>query len=379
MEPVSKNSITFLLRLIFLTWIISKAICFPLWMGYREFPLVPVWDGFSVIPAWVHFALFVTSMALMALSIIVPRKLFIRIILILEILSCLLDQNRWQPWEYQFLFFIFCFAVLKTENMIRKSWQVILVSTYFFGGLFKMNPYFIHDTWQYLILIKWLHIQTENEWLLRAGYIIPIIELIAGLFLLFMKTQRLAAIVLMAMHIFILGLLGPAGLNINGVVWPWNIFLAIMLGYLFLKNPHSVFGGMVHFRPAFIVVIIAWMVMPWFRFAGIWDKYLSSVLYGGGVEQLFICTTSPEALQKSAPYRKDNLRFIPCEYAIPVYKWGMYNMSTAPYPEQRVFKKIMIAWKDKYGSADFYLYKPGFKATISFWNTSNGGNWQQIR
>ncbi|MCC6258125.1 MAG: hypothetical protein IT254_07380, partial [Chitinophagaceae bacterium] len=268
---------------------------------------------------------------------------------------------------------------MPTEDMLRKSWQVILVSTYFFGGLFKFNPYFIHDTWQYLILIKWLHIIPTNEWILRAGYIIPLIEMLAGFFLLFRVTQRMAAILLIAMHVFILLLLGPTGLDINAVVWPWNIFLAILLFALFIPPSQAIFGGEVLYRPAFILLIIAWLLMPWFRFGGVWDKYLSSVLYGGGVEQLFICSNNPEALQMTAPFRNEKFSLVPCSSAIPVYKWGMHEMRTAPYPEQRVFKRIMKSWGKKYGSAQFYLFKPGFKSTVKVWNREGRGGWQTVR
>jgi len=379
MIPGSKNKNGFLLRILFLTWILSKAICFRLWMGERDFPLVPVWDGLLALPLWIHFALFVSSMALMALSVAAPRKLFIWVILAFEIMLCLMDQNRWQPWEYQFLFFIFCCVAFKPENMVRKSWQIILVSTYFFGGLFKLNAYFIHDTWQYLILIKWLHIQNSNVWLLRAGYILPLLEMCAGLLLLFRKTQKPAALVLISMHLFILLFLGPVGLNINAVVWPWNVFLIMLLFYLFYKNPQPVFDGMVFYRPAFFLIILAWLVMPWFQFWGFWDKYLSSVLYGGGVVQLFICSTNAEALQRASPYRKDIGSLIPCREFIPVYQWGMYEMNTAPYPEQRIFKKIMKSWEQKYGSATFYLFKPGFKASVKIWDKSGGGSWRPVR
>lgn len=376
---INKRSSGFLIRLVFIAWIVSKSISYMLWMGNREFPLVPVWDWLLAIPFWVHFAIFVSSLALMALSVFSPQKLFAWIILCLEIFSCLLDQNRWQPWEYQFLFFLFCYASMPTEDMLRKSWQVILVSTYFFGGLFKFNPYFIHDTWQYLILIKWLHIIPTNEWILRAGYIIPLIEMLAGFFLLFRVTQRMAAILLIAMHVFILLLLGPTGLDINAVVWPWNIFLAILLFALFIPPSQAIFGGEVLYRPAFILLIIAWLLMPWFRFGGVWDKYLSSVLYGGGVEQLFICSNNPEALQMTAPFRNEKFSLVPCSSAIPVYKWGMHEMRTAPYPEQRVFKRIMKSWGKKYGSAQFYLFKPGFKSTVKVWNREGRGGWQTVR
>lgn len=373
----SKSKFDLLIRLLFLAWIITKLISLKLWMGDRYFPLVPVSDSLLALPSWLHLALFASSMALMLLSVFKPVKTFIWLIVFFELASCLLDQNRWQPWEYQFLFFITSYAALNKEEDRSTAWLIILVSTYFFGGFFKLNAAFIHDTWQYLILIKWLHLAPGNVWLLRFGYVLPLVELAAGLFLLVPRLKKIGAWAIVSMHLIILLLLGPAGLNINAVVWGWNIFLPITVYFLFLHKFEK--GSQVHFsfKPFLIIILLAWCVLPWFQSFGFWDKYLSSVLYGGGVEQLFICTQNDEALSKASAYRVDKINTVPCAPAIPVYKWGMYEMRTAPYPQPRVTRKIIEYWNKSYGEARFYLFKPGFKATVKIWDADKQG-WIEV-
>lgn len=367
----SKSKLNLLIRLLFLAWIITKLISLKLWMGDRYFPLVPISDYLLEIPAWVHLALYASSMALMFLSVFKPSKSVIWLIVALEVASCLLDQNRWQPWEYQFLFFVSSFAVFKRDEDKISSWLIILVSTYFFGGFFKLNAAFIHDTWQYLILMKWLHLAPGNIWLLRFGYMLPLLEITAGVLLMIPRFRKAAAWIIISMHIFILILLGPAGLNINAVVWSWNIFLAITVYVLFFQKTENALRLSFSLHPFLVFMLVVWWIMPWFQSFGFWDKYLSSVLYGGGVEQLFICTHNDEALSKASPYRLDKTGTVPCAPVIPVYKWGMYEMKTAPYPERRVTRKIIEYWNRNYGKADFYLFKPGFQTTVKIWDAKN--------
>ena len=355
-------------RLLFLAWLVTKLISMKLWLADRDFPLVPVSDAFLDLPAWIHLALFASSSALMLLSLFRPFKIFIWIIIALEIISCLLDQNRWQPWEYQFLFFISAYAVFKKDQLLTNAWVGILAGTYFFGGLYKLNAAFIHDTWQYLILIKWLHFPPGNVWLLRFGYMLPLVEMLAGFSLVIPRLQKTAAVLIIFIHVFILLLLGPLGLNINAVVWPWNIFLALTLYFLFLHKRESPFRFRLSYDPFLNLILLAWWIMPWLQSIGYWDKYLSSVLYGGGVEQVFICTNNNEALTKASAYRIDNMSSIPCSPVIPVYKWGIHEMRTAPYPEPRVTRKIIDYWVKTYGDAGFYLFKPGFKSSLRTWD-----------
>ena len=86
------------------------------------------------------------------------------------------------------------------------------------------------------------------------------------------------------------------------------------------------------------------------------------MLYSGGVEQLYICSHNPAAKKEMNAYMDKEFKVIPCSPVLSVYKWGVAEMNTAPYPEKRVYKAIIKAWEKKYpGTTDrFYMYKPGF-------------------
>ena len=83
----------FLLRLLLLTWIITKLLCFPLWLGDRDFPTVPVHDLLLQVRVYWHAILFWAAIGLMAVGILVPQRKLLAAILLLEVLSCLLDRH----------------------------------------------------------------------------------------------------------------------------------------------------------------------------------------------------------------------------------------------------------------------------------------------
>ena len=354
-----------ILRLVCITWFISKLICYKLWLANRLFPLVPVNDSLSFLPSFVHSALFAISLVSMLMIMIFPNKKTVAILVIAEVLSCLLDQNRWQPWEYQFIFMLLVYVSFKDEKQARFSWQLIIAGVFFFSGLGKLNSAFIHDVWQNLMLHRWLGIAPVNIWFIRSGYALPLIEMTAAICLLIGKARKPAVWVLTLMHVVILLMLGPVGLNINAVIWPWNVLMPLLLFSLFY-NSSTAYDHAYFRKPLAWLVLLCWWILPWFQLAGYWDKYLSSVLYSGGVEQLFICTNNPAAKKQMTVYIDKEFKVIPCSPVLSVYKWGVTEMKTAPYPEKRIYKAIIAAWEKKYpnNTDRFYIYKPGFAYTV---------------
>ena len=352
-------------KLVCIAWFISKIICYQLWFADRLFPLVPIHESLSAIPSFLHSTLFFISLASMLVFLFFPDKKIMILLLLAELLSCMLDQNRWQPWEYQFIFMLATMVFCKEEKQVLFAWQCIIAGLYFFGGLGKLNSAFIHDTWQHLVLHKWLGVSGVNISVTRSGYLLPLIEMAAGAGLLFHPAKKICLLILILMHGLILLMLGPLGLNINAVVWPWNLLMPFCLYFVFFK-PAMVFSKTNFYKPFIWLVLLCWWVMPWLQLAGYWDKYLSAVLYSGGVEQLFICTQNPAAQKQMAPYLDSTFRVIPCDNSLSVYNWGIKDMKTAPYPEKRVFEAIIKAWKKRFpGTCDrFYLYKPGFSYSV---------------
>lgn len=355
---------TKVIRIICATWLITKLLCCKLWLGTRLFPLVPVSDLFAGLPAAVHVILLFVSLLGMAVLIFSPNRKAGWILLIAEILSCLCDQNRWQPWEYQFLFMTAAYVFVRDEGRLRFNWQLILAGIYFFSGISKFNSAFIHDVWQNLILHRFFGADQINMWLLRAGYILPVAEMLAGIGLLTIRMRKISIWFLTTMHLIIIIAIGFFGLAKNLVILPWNLAMPLMLFLVFSTTFR--YKEKYYWKYFTWITLLLWWMMPWLQLAGYWDKYLSSVLYSGGVEQLYICTDNPAAKKEHAFSFEQN-KSMPCDSSLSVYKWSMKEMNVPVYPEQRIYKAVVKEWVKRYPdqNSKFILIRPGFAPRIT--------------
>ena len=282
-----------ILRATFLFWLFAKLISYKVWLADRFFPVVPTFDFLDKLPSEVHLVLFVFSLTLLVFLLVFPKnKIGLFALLGIEILACSLDIARWQPWEYQYLFIVFIFLIdRKDQRNFFAALTFLLSLIYIFSGMHKFNGAYLYATWGRMILGNFLNLSPEiikNIFVHYFGLLLPIIEIVAGFFLLILKNKKYPALVLMAMHLFILILIGPFGIDYNIVVWPWNVAMIALLYFLFLKNPIH-FSLRNIFHGANPVILVFWAILPLFNFVGYWDLYLSSALYSGKEIRMDIC------------------------------------------------------------------------------------------
>lgn len=342
-----------LLQVTLIGWVATKCLTIRLWTGERNFPLAPVWEKLSAVPESVHFILFLLALTSMSKLFFKPeRKGLVVIVLVTEILSCLLDQNRLQPWEYQFIFLLFIYLTVKPGSV----WPVCLIllsGLYTYSGLHKQNPDFIQVVWKDMICHRYLQLtpSTSGQWFVQmSGYTIPQIELGAGLCLLAGERIRQQALsVLIAMHLVILIIIGPLGINHNPSVWPWNL---VMMGSLLLlkygsarpSNPEEMSTA-----PAYIVWAF-WILLPALSFVGLWDQYLSGNLYSGKLPRLSICIGDSSQARDMRKFFAPEPTRIGCrgEAAISVQQWALREIGVPPYPEKRIYRTIDNWWKKRF-------------------------------
>lgn len=343
-------------------WMMSKIISFKLWIADRYFPLIPPFDFLSGIPSWIHLLLFAISIICMVCIIAFPQNYFlITTAFIAEIASCILDQNRWQPWEYQYVCFLLIF-ILNQKNIpaIASLVLIILSSTYFYSGLSKLNSQFIPRIWEWFLTSGILKLEkaSGNYSIIKAvGYTVPFIEIIAGIALLFNNHRKWACLVLIVMHVIILIILGPAGLNFNKVVWPWNTAMICYL-VIFSNRFHYNF-----FLPTDIikqnwVIIICWVILPAFSFINYWDNYLSSNLYSGRTKNALLCMRTKDGVFPKELINltaRDPGNFCPGGKIISLTNWSMNEVKVPCYPEKRIFFGIEKILKERYSGLKFTM------------------------
>ena len=368
-----KKMAALIMRLTCSFWLMAKFIGWKVWIKDRQFPLVPVLDFFNW-PSLFHYILFVCSIALILILVFKPfNKIILIALLIGEILSCLADQNRWQPWEYQYLFTAFIFLLnYKEPKKIVCCIAFMMAVTYLYSGIGKLNEGYLILVWDNIFLkgiFKLQEASYQQNTIHYLGYATAIAEVIFAAGLFFAKTKKPAAYCMIGMHLLILFAIGPLGINYNTIVWPWNVVMIILLYIIFIKPPQAPIQLQWVWQGKNIVVLICWGILPALNYAGLWDNYLSSRLYSGGLPVMAMCVKDAIEKEELESYSSRADRYGLCNGETLVYlqSWAVKEMNIQPYPEMRVYKQIEKHWRESHPgtSTNFqYFIITGHKQTI---------------
>lgn len=333
-----------------------------LWLTDRLFPLTPVIPFLEKIPDWVSVVLFSFIVILSLITFFKFDKKVIRILFILMFIEILVDQNRLQPWFYQYglMFFMLCFHDVKKQNEKSSihalhAFRLVLCGIYFWSGVQKLNAEYRNDT------AFWLMEPMGNYFggsfahhLGYAAWFIPYFEIMLAFGLLHPKTRKYFLIPGIAMHAYIILLMTPLGRNYNYVIIPWNAAMILLLILLFNRSNKFNFSDAfrsVRTIPHYIVFLLFW-IMPSLSFFDKWDSYLSASLYCGNSDNAYIYLSDeqkellPDELQNMCQYDSASKY-----HYLYVNNWSMLEMNVPAYPEKRIFlqakKKVDSYMKEK--------------------------------
>jgi hypothetical protein len=173
---------------------------------------------------------------------------------------------------------------------------------------------------------------------IMGGVIVPWIEILIGVGLLFKKTRNIALGGVVAMLLFVLTTIGPFGLGVNVVVWPWNIVFAGFAFILFWRCTDSFVDIVWRRRNALLwLAILLFTVLPLLFFFGKWDGYPSFSLYSGQTATLAVGFTDDVPVPSTfsdfvLPYSDYNV--------IHINRWAMEDIGVPVYPETRVLRVV---------------------------------------
>jgi hypothetical protein len=332
------------IRLTCIFWLMAKLIGWKVWIKDRQFPLAPVAEWLNW-PPLIQYALFVLSLGLILLLVFKPfNKTFLTALLCVDILSCVADQNRWQPWQYQYLFTVLvCIINNKEPKKIIACIAFIIAGTYFYSGIGKFNDGYLVLVWNNIFLKKIFKVSEaayQQNWLHYLGYATALAETLFAIGLFHPKTKKVAALGMIFMHLLILYAIGPLGINYNIVIWPWNILMIALLYFIFIKNAASPVNIKELWPGINKIVLIAWGILPALNYLGWWDSYFSSRLYSGGLPLMVICLSDVAEIEELQPYQSktDNYNLCKGKAMVNLQNWAMKEMNVPPVPEIRVYK-----------------------------------------
>jgi hypothetical protein len=274
----------------------------PLWFpgtspDFPMIPLLPLIPSGSSFGTWVGQLLAVAVLTGLAAVLLLPERCRSVWWLIAGSLvgSFLLDQHRLQPWAYQSSIYAMVFASM--DRATARRWLIPLAaSIYIYSAAGKLDYQFTHTVGQEFLAAVADHLgglldgATESR-RVQLALLFPTVELIAGMSVLFRRTRRAGAVVLMAMHIGLLAILGPWNRDHSHGVLLWNVLL-IAQAYLLLfqeppfgadepgsdrRQPAS-FDSRVVASVVRMIVILA-IAAPVLERRGYWDHWTSWSLY----------------------------------------------------------------------------------------------------
>ncbi|MDQ3799375.1 MAG: hypothetical protein M3384_07995 [Acidobacteriota bacterium] len=348
-----KNRIKFLRLIVCLGLLAGICFSFELWFAVnRTFPRAPL---IFELPenSVIHVERCLTViLAASLVSIIFSRRLKIAFVAAVAslLLLILFDQNRLQPWVYQYFLLLFVLALRARQTEDESGLvtaigltQIIIAGLYFWSGAQKLNFSFSHEILPALLSPLenlFPDFQFSFPWL---GIGAAFAEISIGVGLLLRRTRNSAVYSAAVMHLIILFFLIANGYN--SIVWIWNATLIPMVFAAFwrfdvaLERAIRTNGGL-EGRTAKSITAAS-VLLPVLSFFGWWDMYLSGALYSGNVEVAAI-RINRELIEKLPPEARENVFQTKKgnELMLPLFEWAMRDLNVPAYPERRVSKAV---------------------------------------
>lgn len=221
-----------------------------LWTPQTEFPQIPFFGFLVATPGWIDWLALGIAIAGLTgcVALQLPRdKNLTKSLITTQAASGVfaismmvlisLNQQRLQPWAYQFLFFATLIWRCKREQALP-AMRWIVISIYVYSALSKLDYQFVHTVGdQMLSTLTGLIGVDSSKWPAEVKSFLvlmfPTAELLIGVGLSIHSTRRLATFAAVSMHVALLLILGPTGLNHQYGVLVWNLFFVVQAILLF--------------------------------------------------------------------------------------------------------------------------------------------------
>ena len=350
-------------RLYFVKVTLVVAFLFPMlitkniWLGAtsRFYALTPVLRGMPEINYPLDHIIYTAMLVLLALIALLPRPRAVIIAFVaLTTTYTLWDQTRWMPYTYQFLVMFAVVAGCRWQqgplDDIEKERNqrllcmlgLILISIWFWSGVHKINIRYMLKGYPWMLSPFLPHLpETVQHALLAFAVVTPFIESGAAVMLLFPRTRVLGVLLLTSMHLGILVVFGPLGLNFNRSVWSWNVAQIAFVFFCFWKRTGP------HWRNilwsdnwAHRVILFFFLCMPIGSPFGIWDDFLSHKLYSWSTKEAEIDLLKPEVEAELPEEVTHGIRVKNGRRFVHVLKWSYHVFESPPYHAYRVFNSI---------------------------------------
>ncbi len=328
---------------------ISIILSHNLWGGQRYFPKATLIHDYFGVAAPYDYIQLAVLIILIIFSFSTQKKFPTLLLILFSAYLCFDDQNRLQPWFYNYILILFILLFYKHRvdepnnyTTVFISLQLLVSLIYIFSGIQKMNPEFVPDTFVWLVgSFDGILSPRQIQLMTKFGNIVPYFELSMGVFLLIKPIRFIAVPLIIIMHLFILFLLGPTGKDYNFVVWPWNIIMIVLVLLLFANvKTERFFDISILFKGiSFYIVITLMLIFPFFSLKNQYDSYLSSSLYSSNLHDCQLIL-SDKAYDNLPFYIRHFTTTDKNHHVINIKRWAMSELNAPCVPEYRIFKTV---------------------------------------
>lgn len=229
--------------------IVLFVVTWKLWFPQTLFPQVALIELFNGIPSEIIYgaiALVVIALFSILLSkfsyATVPRSLNFRLLswaILIDaiVLLWLTDQHRIQPWSVHLVVGALVFLTCRPQRGVALL-RLFAISIYMYSALGKFDHQFMNTVGPRLLTglaeLIGVDIKTWDSALVsKLSLLLPLGELLIGVLLCHRRTRKLAIFSATFMHICLVVLFSPLGLNHEWAVVVWNGFFIIQNDMLF--------------------------------------------------------------------------------------------------------------------------------------------------
>lgn len=326
-----------------------------LWLpGFSEFPRVPVWsllDGGFAVGIQYTATLF---LAIGIAGICIGKNLQRCVLAVAAALAVqfVCNQHCLQPWAWQAFIIAVLLGLLPLK--LSKVWIArVLVSIYLFSAIGKFDYQFTHTLGlEFLETVLGWFGQTDsisNQLKVKLVLLLPLIELLIAIGLLPLRTRKVAAGMAIALHIILIIILSPVGLNHRWPVVVWNAMSILLVIWIFIMpaeekqsanhspNLLSTIGV------AFAIVVLAG---PLLRPMQLWDHWLAWGLYSPSNSrvEVLVSETATKRLGDGLQnyFQASEEHFGSQRFAID--RWSLDELGVPIYPQARFQKAAATKW-----------------------------------
>lgn len=313
-----------------------------LWISTKGFPAIPLFDWWPILKYPFDYILGGFFFLIQIVYIFQNKRWQGWTIILLYVFLALVDQNRLQPYFYQSFLTIFAIEIFNRKANPKKIlYAIILIffATYFWSGIQKVNEAFY---------VQWLsalnkHFSFLPQWFLVAfTYLVPWLEALMGVLLLFNKTRKFGVLFILSMHSIIVFLLFYLGYGYNVV--PWNIqnMLSVVILFWTLKTTNAFDFFLKFFNKQKIAILVFTIVLPISNWTtGFYDSLLSFHFFTADLNyyNIFINEELEDVLPENI---QSYYRFENGKAYIQMNEWAQSDNKVLFYPEERIVKYMDV-------------------------------------